>query len=220
MDGTVPRRRGAPPDRARAQVTVGVASLASRCASPGPVRRGGVRTQARVGLNPVAHLVVVTVGGRGASRGRGEADTVMAPPAADHGGGRMGLELAPHLASIGRGRRWVAAEAVRCGCAETRVRVIQLLTSELIANAVLHGTPGGRVEVRVARSGDTFRVEVDDASSSSPRLLPVARDGPGGRGLALVERLADRWGYELREPDGKTVWFEVRVRRQMPGSTT
>jgi anti-sigma regulatory factor (Ser/Thr protein kinase) len=131
----------------------------------------------------------------------------------------MVLELAPHLASIGRGRRWVAAEAVRHGCTETRVRVVQLLTSELIANAVLHGPPGRLLQVRVARVDDTFRVEVDDASSELPRLVPVARDGPGGRGLTLVDRLADRWGSELREPDGKTVWFEVRVRRQLPVPT-
>ncbi len=124
----------------------------------------------------------------------------------------MAIELAPHLASIGRGRRWVAAEAVRHGMTDTRVRVVQLLSSELIANAVLHGPPGGAICVRAARCDAVFRVEVDDASTVLPRLVPVARDGGGGRGLFLVDRLADRWGYQLGETDGKTVWFEVRVR--------
>jgi anti-sigma regulatory factor (Ser/Thr protein kinase) len=142
-----------------------------------------------------------------------------APPGADHRGHPAGLELAPHLASIGRGRRWVAAEAVRHGATETRVRVVQLLASELIANAVLHGPPGGALCVRVARTGGTFRVEVDDASPVLPRLVPIARDGSGGRGLVLVDRLADRWGYQCREADGKTVWFEVALRRPVHGST-
>jgi anti-sigma regulatory factor (Ser/Thr protein kinase) len=143
-----------------------------------------------------------------------------APPGGGHRSGREALELAPHLASIGRGRRWVAAEAVLQGATETRVRVIQLLTSELIANAVLHGTPGGRLCVRVTRTDGTFRVEVEDASSAVPRLVPITRDGSGGRGLALVDRLSDRWGYERREPDGKTVWFEVALRRPAPGWTS
>jgi serine/threonine-protein kinase RsbW len=126
------------------------------------------------------------------------------------------LQLPTHLASIGRGRRWAAAEAVRLGATETRVRVVQLLTSELVANAVLHGPPGGEVRVRVAESGGVLRVEVDDGSAALPRVVPVARDGTGGRGLVLVERLADRWGYECTAPEGKTVWFEVRVRRHAP----
>jgi serine/threonine-protein kinase RsbW len=141
-------------------------------------------------------------------------------PAVERESGGLALELAPHLASIGRGRRWVATEAVRQGVTDTRVRIIQLLSSELIANAILHGPPGGRVCVRVARSDDTFRVEVDDASASSPRLIPITRDGGGGRGLALVERLADQWGYERRDTLGNTVWFEVRVTRQVPGTTS
>jgi serine/threonine-protein kinase RsbW len=136
----------------------------------------------------------------------------------DQGGSSVALELAPHLASIGRGRRWVAAEAVRQGFTDTRVRIIQLLASELIANAILHGPPGGEVRVRVARSGEIFRVEVDDASDTLPRLMPIARDGSAGRGLFLVDRLADRWGYDRREPDGKTVWYEVSARRQVSGS--
>ena len=131
--------------------------------------------------------------------------------------GRVSLDLAPHLASIGRGRRWVAAEAVRHGVTDTRVRVIQLLASELIANALLHGPPGGAVCVRVERSVDVLRVEVDDTSTGIPHLVPITRDGGGGRGLALVERLSDHWGHQRRETGGNTVWFEVRVGRPAVG---
>lgn len=154
---------------------------------------------------------------------RGSTHDRSTPPAVANPSGSAGLELAPHLASIGRGRRWVAAEAVRHGITDTRVRIIQLLSSELVANAILHGPPGGEVQVRVEWSADCFRVEVDDTSASSPRLVPITRDGRGGRGLALVERLADRWGHERREPRGNTVWFEVRVGRHAgppPGTST
>ena len=157
-------------------------------------------------------------GGMGdGARSGGPDDAGRRPPRpVDDRSGAPGLELAPHLASIGRGRRWVAAEAVRQGLPDARVRVVQLLASELIANAVLHGPPGGAVRIRVDPSPEAFRVEVDDASTTLPRLVPVVRDGGGGRGLTLVDRLADRWGYQGRGSSGKTVWFEVRARRQAP----
>jgi serine/threonine-protein kinase RsbW len=127
------------------------------------------------------------------------------------------MALAPHLASIGHGRRWVAAQAARQGVGPTGLRIVQLLASELIANAVLHGPPGGAVCVRTLRSEDRLRVEVDDADSTTrPRLLTRCHADDGGHGLRLVDRFADRWGYDLHGADGKTVWFEF----VLPGSRT
>ena len=171
-------------------------------------------------MNQAARRRVERDVGKGTTGGeaRGSADARAPTPASEQRSGPLTLDLAPHLASIGRGRRWVAAEAVRHGITDTRVRVVQLLASELISNAILHGPPGGEVCVRIERSVDAFRVEVDDRSTSAPRLVPITRDGGGGRGLALVERLADHWGHERREPRGNTVWFEVRVGRQVAGA--
>jgi serine/threonine-protein kinase RsbW len=119
------------------------------------------------------------------------------------------MPLAPHLSSIGHGRRWVAAEAARHGVGATGLRIVQLLASELIANAVLHGPPGGSVTVRTVRADDRLRVEVDDADSTTrPRLIRRQHADDGGHGLMLVDRFADRWGYDLHGEDGKTVWFE------------
>ncbi len=58
---------------------------------------------------------------------------------------------------------------------------------------------------------DVLLVEVSDASP----LLPELADMPGwesesGRGLLLVEALADRWGSDLL-PSGKRVWFELSL---------
>jgi anti-sigma regulatory factor (Ser/Thr protein kinase) len=85
-----------------------------------------------------------------------------------------------------------------------------LLTSELVTNAVVHGR--GPIQLLLVEHGGRLRVEVGDCE---PRLP----DGPGkptdsdvsGRGLMILDRLADRWGsHSRRTPPGKVVWFEVR----------
>jgi anti-sigma regulatory factor (Ser/Thr protein kinase) len=135
------------------------------------------------------------------------APTTIAPSTA--GVEEPSLALPPHLSSIGHGRRWVAAQAAHQGVGATGLRIVQLLASELIANAVLHGPAGGAVTVRTRQGGDRIRVEVDDDDSSTrPRLLTRENADDGGHGLMLVDRFADRWGYDLHGVDGKTVWFE------------
>lgn len=83
--------------------------------------------------------------------------------------------------------------------------VVQLVASELVTNVVLHTEGGGRF---AAWAADPVRLEVHD---DDPRL-PGARPEPsvnGGRGLAIVSGIADRWGAETC-PDGKTLWAELR----------
>ncbi|GGJ21420.1 ATP-binding protein [Streptomyces brasiliensis] len=90
---------------------------------------------------------------------------------------------------------------------------VTLVVAELAANAVRHGRVRGRgFRVRLVLDTGVVRVEVLDARTDR---LPVCRDGElgeGGRGLPLVEALAEKWGVELR-PDGiyETVWADVRV---------
>jgi hypothetical protein len=54
------------------------------------------------------------------------------------------------------------------------------------------------------------RVDVVDASPTIPRRRRYASDAVTGRGIALVETLASRWGSERHGP-GKRVWFELDV---------
>ncbi len=62
----------------------------------------------------------------------------------------------------------------------------------------------------------TVRVEVADVSCRPPSPRHVRGDETGGRGLELVEGLADRWGW-TREDDGKGIWCEVdRVVKDSP----
>lgn len=82
----------------------------------------------------------------------------------------------------------------------------ELVVSELVANAVLHGW--GRVTLRLHDTGEGLRIEVED---SNP-VPPVATEGHPGRiggfGMRIVERLAD-WGWRPSRA-GKVVWARVR----------
>lgn len=91
-------------------------------------------------------------------------------------------------------------------------QVLVLLVSELVTNAVVHGRPPVTMSVDVDR-GRT-RIEVTDAVDSVPHMRTADRGADGGRGLALVERLATRWGTSIGD-DGKVVWLELeRLRRR------
>lgn len=90
----------------------------------------------------------------------------------------------------------------RCGPAAAETAV--LLVSELVTNAVVH-TRSADVGLRARCDGDTLRVAVDDDAAAPP----VCCDGATpGAGLALVDSLAARWGWEPLAT-GKRVWFEV-----------
>ena len=93
------------------------------------------------------------------------------------------------------------ALAEEFACLDTLARQqSELVASELVTNAVLHGT--GPIVFRADRRGDRLRIEVEDAMN---RMGPP---GDGSRGLDLVAGLAAAWGVHRHGP-GKTVWAEV-----------
>ncbi|MFF3892846.1 ATP-binding protein [Streptomyces sp. NPDC001812] len=82
-----------------------------------------------------------------------------------------------------------------------------LLVSELAANAILHGRVRGRAaRLVVTLDATAVRVEVTDARGDRLPAKCPAEDGESGRGLLLVEALADDWGVRPHPPGGKTVW--------------
>jgi two-component sensor histidine kinase len=106
---------------------------------------------------------------------------------------------------IARARR-VVTSTLRSWGLDAEVPVLVLLASELVTNALVHGT--GRVEIRLASDPRRIRLEVidDDGTPATPHL--VDRQEPGGWGLQLVDRLAHRWGVD--ESGGTTlVWAET-----------
>lgn len=100
---------------------------------------------------------------------------------------------------------------VRAGAglsAET-VDIARLLVTELVSNAVLHGS--GAVLLAVGREGGGVRVEVSDGSPDPPVVVGAESLMEHGFGLRLVAALASSWGTASRsdgEP-GKRVWFAL-----------
>ncbi|WP_425575617.1 ATP-binding protein [Streptomyces gobitricini] len=92
--------------------------------------------------------------------------------------------------------------------------VAELLTSELVTNALIH-TEHGAV-VTATMTPRTLRVEVRDFATALPTpYAPAIDDGTHGRGLVLVQALADAWGV-LTHGVGKVVWFELTSRPAGP----
>lgn len=88
-----------------------------------------------------------------------------------------------------------------------------LIVSELAGNAVVHAS--SPYTVRIAVDPVVVRGEVRDGDHHlpAPGRTTAARafDGRGGRGLVIVEAMADRWGARPDEHGGKVVWFELDV---------
>ncbi|CAM5429549.1 ATP-binding protein [Streptomyces pharetrae] len=88
-----------------------------------------------------------------------------------------------------------------------RSDVAELLTSELVTNALVHTDDEAILTATVGPRG--LRVEVRDFVARRPRLrVPAADDGTNGRGLLLVQSLAAAWGVRPHAV-GKSVWFEL-----------
>ncbi|MFD9907632.1 ATP-binding protein [Streptomyces sp. NPDC059063] len=90
----------------------------------------------------------------------------------------------------------------------------ELLLSELVTNSIQHAhVPAGReIGVRIAHYEGLLRIEVADANTKQPAPCEARADDEGGRGLALVIALSERWGCCPRAYGiGKAVWVELRL---------
>jgi anti-sigma regulatory factor (Ser/Thr protein kinase) len=118
------------------------------------------------------------------------------------------MQLKPGPEAAGEGRH--ALDRFSAKLDEIQLGELRLLVTELLTNSVRHGARTGGwisldvelyvqgLRVVVANPGRGFKVE------HKPQPHP---DRPGGWGLCLVDRLADRWGVDS---DGETaVWFEI-----------
>ncbi|MDP3892928.1 ATP-binding protein, partial [Nocardioides sp.] len=121
---------------------------------------------------------------------------------------REALPLGDGPRSVAQARRWVVSICRDLG-REDLVESAELGVSELVTNALLHGSPP--ISVRVRGTWDHPRVEVYDGSATPPvvtqqipdhdELLPTF-----GRGLDIVAMVSTAWGA-TRENAGKAVWF-------------
>ena len=113
------------------------------------------------------------------------------------------LHLEPLPRIVAEGRRFVGSRAP--GVPAAQRDVLLLLTSELVTNAVIHArTP---IELGLTITDHSLIVTVHDQDLGHTELPDGARDG--GRGLGLVEALADAHAMERHPGDGKTAWFRL-----------
>ncbi len=108
-------------------------------------------------------------------------------------------------ASVASVRRYVVGVCQAAGLEELS-DVAALLVSEVATNALVHGS--GDVRVQAVVTALLLRVEVSDDDPGLPSPRQARELDEGGRGLALLDALAQRWGTDARV-DGKTVWFEL-----------
>jgi two-component sensor histidine kinase len=93
------------------------------------------------------------------------------------------------------------------------VELVELVASELAANAVRHsysGQPGGQFTLHLAAFDGGWRVRVDDAGGPSEPHIRVADAGKdeAGRGLALVAALSSDWGV-IGDHYARGVWAKI-----------
>jgi DNA-binding response OmpR family regulator len=119
--------------------------------------------------------------------------------------GEAATALAAEPASAGRARRFVGGALDGWGRTEAG-EVVDLLVSELVANAIRHSASEVEVAVHLLPRG--LRVEVHDTGDGRPTLADANPDAERGRGLALVDALSAAWGVDAHA-DGKDVWFEL-----------
>ena len=111
-------------------------------------------------------------------------------------------------------RRFVSRAIDGCPDADD----VTLLASELATNAVRHTASGksATFSVSVLAEGVRVRVEVHDLGSpANPAIRQPEAPGESGAGLALVEAIADRWGFHGSR-QGRVVWFEIGTDRPGP----
>lgn len=121
-------------------------------------------------------------------------------------------ECSLHITNDPRAVR-IARAAIRTslrafGVPQDPTETAELLTSELVSNAVQHAD--SPIHVRARTRDGVLRVSVWDNHPEFPQPLPLSTTDPFGRGLYLVHHLSRTWGhYPLHPTPGKVTWFEL-----------
>ncbi|MEV8404258.1 ATP-binding protein [Streptomyces niveus] len=123
---------------------------------------------------------------------------------------RRGAHTARHTAE-----RWLATylPPERDPLTPSFTDTTSLLMAKLAANAALHGRVLGRrarLALTLDESAKVLLIEVTDGRGDRLPIQHPPTESESGRGLLLVEALADDWGVRPHHPGGKTVWVLCR----------
>jgi anti-sigma regulatory factor (Ser/Thr protein kinase) len=121
------------------------------------------------------------------------------------------IDLAPARHAPRLARTFAAETLARWSIGVEDVETVRLVVSELVTNAVRHAPTSQRISLELSCHDDVLRVTVSDDSAAPPeRGELTSSTAEDGRGVELVDALADRWGSEPRR-GGKVIWCELRA---------
>lgn len=109
--------------------------------------------------------------------------------------------------SLREARHFVTEHLENTGCCTESVEDATLLASEVATNAVQHATTQ-EFTLDVDVFDETIHVRIGDDDARQPTSRQCAADAESGRGLLLLDKIADRWGVRA-QLTGKAVWFEL-----------
>ncbi|MGY1787658.1 ATP-binding protein [Geodermatophilus sp. SYSU D00698] len=116
---------------------------------------------------------------------------------------RVDLPPAPRSVPVAR---HVARETLRAWQAPQDADDVALLVTELVANVVDHVGGESVLSLELEYSDGWLRIAVSDGSGVRPVVGELRGDQPRGRGMQIVDAIADSWGVEDVD-GGKRVWF-------------
>ena len=113
------------------------------------------------------------------------------------------VQLDAEVSSLGQARRFVRRTLLDWTVDESRIEPAQLVATELVANAIVHALSPPVLSLEAL--GSELVLRVADRSRKLPVTREATTDAAGGRGLLIVDALADRWGVD-ESGTGKVVW--------------
>lgn len=121
---------------------------------------------------------------------------------------RLDVRLPEGLEAAGEARR--AVDRLTHHLPPQVLEDVRFLVNELVTNGVKYGR--GSIRLVASISHASVHVEVlDDGGGFEPEVQVPSTEQTSGRGLFLVEKMADRWG--VTEGSGTRVWFEIDCSR-------
>ena len=114
----------------------------------------------------------------------------------------------PDVGNVAAARRFLRTSLESFAVPEPPSEDAFLLGNELVTNAVQHART--RLEVCVSANAVRVRIEVRDSHPAPARPRSAGTAEPSGRGLAMIDLVAERWGVD-ETATGKAVWAELLV---------